>query len=97
MNGYFILATGFVMLYALFLMSGMAYGERHDSDSIRGFGITLSVCALMILLFFGLGMKKKYETHMINGTYKIGYEQEIKIVNGDTIIDKYEPYVILKK
>jgi len=97
MNVYLIIALCFVLIYAVFLYWGITWGDKHDKDSIRGYSIMLSFCALMILFFIVLGVKDKYETHMINGSYEIGYDQEIKVINGDTTIIKSEPYIILKK
>jgi len=97
MNVHIIIALCFALLYAVFLYWGISFGNKHDSDSIRGYSILLSFCASMIFLFIILGVKGKYETHMINGSYEIGYDQEIKVMDGDTTIIKSEPYVILKK
>jgi phosphatidylserine synthase len=106
MNVFYGVAIAFALIFLFFVYMALVNTNKWDPDNIRGYAFFMTVLTILMIMFVAMGDGKayqeqmdaqaaRYERAMINGTFKIGHNKSVEILNGDTTVTKNEPFVIL--
>lgn len=106
MNIYFGFAIVVAVVFLFIVYMALRSADDFKGDSVKSFGIILTFLALLLVVFTAMGdgmayqeqldeQAARYENAMIDGTFKIGHNWNVEILNGDTTMLSDEPFVIL--